>query len=118
MQRTAIAGFVMNGDIWQGKLTQRLLKDLEDMTKEHLDLIHARNEKGSFNNTDQIRVQYLRTLPNRDGMQKNNLFIEAVRYILGLPSHILQPFAEGHYFIGRDLTFVDAYDITVKNAIH
>ena len=51
-------------------------------------------------------------------MQKNNLFIEAVRYILGLPSHILQPFAEGHHFIGRGLTLVDAYDITVKNAIH
>lgn len=118
MQRTAIAGFVMNGDIWQGKLTQRLLKDLEDMTKEHFVPIYARYEEGSFNNTDKISVQYIRTLPNSDGMQKNNLFIEAVRYILGLPSHILQPFAEGHHFIGRDLTLVDAYDITVKNAIH
>ena len=37
---------------------------------------------------------------------------EAVRSILGLPIHILQPFADGHHFIGRNATVVDAYDIT------
>ena len=34
-------------------------------------------------------MQCLRALPNKDGMLKNDIFIEAVRYILGLPSHIV-----------------------------
>jgi len=32
-------------------------------------------------------------------------------------SHILQPFADGHHFIGRNATLVDAYGIMVKNAM-
>jgi len=56
-------------------------------------------------------------LPNRDGILKNDIFIEAVRCILGLPSHILQPFAEEHHFIGRNATVDDAHGIMVKNAM-
>jgi len=47
----------------------------------------------------------------------NDVFIETVRCILGLPSHILQPFADGHHFIGRNAALVDAYGIMVKNAM-
>ncbi len=46
---------------------------------------------------------------------KNDVFIEAVRCILGLPSHILQPFADGYHSIERYSTLVDAYGIVVKN---
>jgi len=66
---------------------------------------------------DEISIQYLRALPNRDRILNNDVFIEAVRYILALPSHILQPFADGHHFIGRNATLVDAYGIMVKNAL-
>jgi len=48
---------------------------------------------------------------------KNDIFIEAVRFILGLPSHILQPYADGHHFVGRNATVVDAHGIMVKNAM-
>ena len=48
---------------------------------------------------------------------KNDIFIEAVRCMLGLPSHILQPFVDGHHFIGRNTTVVDAHGIMVKNAM-
>jgi len=80
------------------------------MTKKHLDLIYTQNEEGCFNhimerlswyNTNEISIQCLRAPPNRDGLFKNDVFIEAVRYILGLPCHILQPFADGHHFIGH-----------------
>ena len=37
--------------------------------------------------------------------------------MLGLPSHILQPFADGHHLIGRNATLVDVYGIMVKNAM-
>ncbi len=66
--------------------------------------------------TNTHSVQCLRALPNRDGILKNDIFIEAVRCILGLQSHILQPFADGHHFVGRDATVVDAHGIMVKNA--
>ncbi len=36
----------LNGEIKQGSITQRLSKELEDMTKEHLDLMFNRNEEG------------------------------------------------------------------------
>jgi len=49
--------------------------------------------------------------------QQNDVFIEAVRCILGLPSHILQPFADGHHFIGRNATMVDGHGIIVKSAM-
>jgi len=116
------AGFTLNGEMKQGSITQCLSKDLEDATKEHIDLIYTQNEEGCFNhnmerlswyNTDEI----LRALPNRDGILKNDVFIEAVRCILGLPSHILQPFADGHHFIGRNATAVDAHGIMVKNTM-
>ena len=55
----------------------------------------------SWYNTDEISIQCLLALPNRDGILKNDIFIEAVRCILGLPSHILQPFLDGHHFIGQ-----------------
>ena len=34
-----------------------------------------------------------------------------------MPSHILQPFADGHHFVGRKATVVDAHGIMVKNAM-
>jgi len=77
---------------------ERLSRDLEGGTKEHLDLMYTQNEEGCFNhnmerlswfNTDEISIQCLRALPNRDGILKNDVFIEAVPWILGLPSHIL-----------------------------
>jgi len=56
-------------------------------------------------------------LPSRDGTLKDDVFIEAVRCILGLPSHILKPFADEHHFIGRNATMVDAHGSMVKNAM-
>ena len=94
------AGFTLNGEIKQGSITQCFSKHLEDMAKEHLDLTSIQNEEGYFNHNmeslswysaDEISIQCLRTLPNRDEILKNGVFIEAVRCILGLPSHILQP---------------------------
>jgi len=123
---SSFAGFTLNGEIKQGSITQCLSKDLEDATKEHLDRIYTQNEEGHFNhnmerlswyNTDEISTQCLRALPNRDGILKNDVFIEAVRCILGLPSHILQPFVDGHHFIGRNATMVDAHGLMVKNAM-
>jgi len=66
-------------------------------------------ERLSWYSTDEISVQCLRALPNRNGILKNEVFIEAVHCILGLPNHILQPFADGHHFIGRHATLIDAY---------
>jgi len=74
-------------------------------------------ERLSWYNTDEISTQNLRALPNRDGILKNVIFIEAVRCILGLPNHILQPFADENHFIGRNATVVDAHGIVVKNAM-
>ena len=120
------AGFTLNGEIEQGSITQCLSKDLEDATKEHLDLVYTKTEEGCFNhkmerlswyNTDEISIQCLRALPDRDGILKNDVFIEAARCILGLPSHILQPFRDGHHFIACNATLVDAHGITVKNAM-
>jgi len=54
--------------------------------------------------------------PTGDGILKNDIFIEAVRCILGLPSHIRQPLADGHHFVGRNATVIDAHGIMVKNA--
>ena len=73
-------------------------------------------ERISWYNTNEISIKCLRALPNRDGILKNRIFIEAVRCILGLQSHILQPFADGHHFVGRNATVVDAHGIMVKNA--
>ena len=96
------AGFTLNGEIKQGSITQFLSKDLEDATKEHLDRIFIQNEDGNFHhnmerlswyNTDEISIQCLRALPNKDRILKNDIFIEAVRCILGVPSHILQSYA-------------------------
>jgi len=105
-------GFTTIGEIKQGSITQCLSKDLEDATKENLDRIYIQNEDGNFHhnmerlswyNTYEISIHCLRALPNRDGILKNGIFIEAVRYILGLPSHILQPYADGHHFVGRNI---------------
>ena len=82
-------------------------KDLEDTTKEHLDRIYIYNEKDAltmtwsvFPGTTQMRSEF------RDGILRIDVFIEAVRHILGLPNHILQPFADGHDLIGRNTTMV------------
>ncbi len=71
----------------------------------------------SWYNTDEISIQCLRVLPNRDGILKKNIFIEVVRCILGLPSHILHPYVDGHHFVVRNATVVDAHGIMVKNAM-
>ena len=46
-----------------------------------------------------------------------SLKIEAVRWILALSSHILQPFADGHHSIGCNAIEVDAHGIIVKNVM-
>ena len=74
-------------------------------------------ERFSWYKMDQISIQCLRSLPNRDGIFKNDIFIEAVFCILALPSHILQTYADGHHFVGRNTTVVDAHGIMVNNAI-
>ena len=124
---SSFAGFTLNGEIKQWiSITQCLSKDLEDATKEHLNRIYIQNEDGYFHhnmerlswyNTDEVSIQCLRALSNREGVLKNNIFIEAVRCILGSPSHILQPFANGHHFVVRNATVVDANGIMVKNAM-
>ena len=43
------AVFTQDGEVKQGSITQCLSKDLEDATKEHLDLIYTQNEEGCFN---------------------------------------------------------------------
>ena len=58
-----------------------------------------------------------RALPNHDGMMLNNVMREAVRNYLGLPSFILEGFADGNHFIGRNKAVVDPYGISVKNAM-
>ena len=68
-------------------------------------------------NTDDISIQYLRMPPNKGGNLKNDVSVEVVRCILDLPSHILQPFADGHHFIRHNATLVDAYGIVIKNAM-
>ena len=89
---SSFARFMRNGEIKQGSITQHLSKDLEDATKEHLDLIYTQNEEMYFNhnmehlswyNIDEISIQCLRALPNRDGVLKNDVFIEAFCCILG-----------------------------------
>ena len=56
-------------------------------------------------------------LPSKGGNLKNDVSAEVVRCILNLPSHILQPFADGHHFIRHNATLVDAYGIMIKNAM-
>ena len=82
-----------SGWIKQGLITQCLSEDLEDAAKEHLDRIYIQNQDENFHhnmerlswyNTDEISIQCLRALPNRDGILKNDLFIEAVRCIIDL----------------------------------
>jgi len=98
---SSFAGFMLNGETKQGSITQCLSKDLKDAAKEHLDRIYIQNEDENFHhdmerlscyNTDEISIQCLRALPNRDGILKNDIFIEAVHCLLGLKSHILQAF--------------------------
>jgi len=70
-------GFTLNEEIKQGSITQCLSKDLEDMTREHLNLMCTCNEGGYFNhnmerlswyNTDEISTKCFRALPNKDGI--------------------------------------------------
>jgi len=123
---TSFSGFTLNGEIKQGSITQCLSKDLDVVTKENLDRIFIQKENGNFHhnmerlswyNTDEISTECLRALPNGDGILKNDIFIEAVRCILDLPSHIFQLFTDGHNFVGRNSTVVDAHGIMVKNAM-
>ena len=73
-------------------------------------------ERLSWYITDEVSIQCLRALSNRDEIRKNDIFIEAFRCILSLSRHILQPFADEHHFIGRNATVVGAHGIMVKNA--
>ena len=66
----------------------------QDATKEHLDRIYTQNEGEHFNhnmerfswyNRDEISIQCLRALPNKDVIFKNDIYslkLEAVRCIL------------------------------------
>ena len=68
-------------------------------------------------NIDEISAQFLRALPNQEGIMKNNIFMEGVRTFLGMESHILEPFADGNHFIGRNGLEVDGFGIAVKNTM-
>jgi len=74
-------------------------------------------ERLAWFNHDEISKQFLRALPNHNGMMLNNVMREAVRNYLGLPSFILKCFADGNNFIGRNKAVVDPYEIFVKNAM-
>ena len=63
---------------------------------------------------DEISAQFLRALPNQEGLMKNNVFMEGVRNFLGMKSHILEPFADGNHYIGRLGKEVDGYGIAVN----
>ena len=73
-------------------------------------------EQLAWYNHDEISQQFLRALPNHEGIMNNRVFMEAVRNYLGLPSFILKGFADGNHFIGRNKATVDPYGIAVKNA--
>ena len=49
-------------------------------------------------------------------MQNNN-FMEGAQTFIGLKSHILEPFADGNHFIGRNGKEVDGFSIGVKNVM-
>jgi len=72
-------------------------------------------ERLSGYHTDEISIQCLRTPPNRDGTLKNDVFIEAVRCILGFTKSHSSTFCNEHHFIGSSATLVDAHGIMVKN---
>jgi len=73
-------------------------------------------ERVAWISIDEISAQFLRALPNQEGLMKNNVSMEGVRTFLGMKSHILEPFADGNHYIGRLGKEVDGYGIAVKNA--
>ena len=74
-------------------------------------------ERLAWYNHDEFSQQFLRALPNTDGIMNNKVFMEAMRNYLGLPRFILQGFADGNHFIGRNKVMVDPFGISVKNAM-
>ena len=74
-------------------------------------------ERLAWFNHDDISQQFLRALPNQDGIISNRIFMEAVRNYLGLPSYILENLADGNHYIGRNKKCVDGHGIAVKNAM-
>jgi len=71
----------------------------------------------SWYNTDEISTQCLRALPNRDGILKNDIFIEAVHCILGLPSHILQPLCSIEDFLYDIVLLYEVQSYQHQNAL-
>ena len=68
-------------------------------------------------NIDDISAQFLRALPNQEGIMKNNVIMEGVRTFMGLKSHILEPFANENHCIRRNDNEVDGSGIAVKNTM-
>ena len=74
-------------------------------------------ERLAWINIDEVSAQFLGALPNQEEIMKNNVFMLGVQAFLGIKSHILEPFADGNHFIGRNGKEVDGFDIAVKNAM-
>ena len=74
-------------------------------------------ERLAWFNHDEISQYFLRALPTYDSMMLNNVMSEAVRNYLCLPNFILEGFADGNHFIGRNKAVLDPYKISVKNAM-
>jgi len=123
---TIFTGFTAQGRIQRGSITQRLTAEIEKGNKLSLMARFKTNVPTDYNNNmerlawfnhDEISQQFPRALPNQDGIMLNNVMGAAVRNYLGLPSFILEGFADGSYFIGRNKAVVDPYGISVKNAM-
>ena len=123
---TAFAGFAADGKIKGDSITNRITTEIEKGEKLSLVAKFKQNVPTDYNNNmerlawfnhDEISQQFLRALSNQDGIIFNNVFGKAIRNYLGIPSFILEGFADGNHFIGRNKAVVDPYGIAVKNAM-
>ena len=123
---TAFAGFTADGKIKRGSITKRITTEIEKGEKLSLVAKFKQNVPTDYNNNmerlawfnhDEISQQFLRALPNQDGIMLNNVFGETIRNYFGMPSFILEGFADGNHFIGRNKAVVDPYGVAVKNAM-
>ena len=123
---TAFAGFTAHGRIKRGSITKRLIAEIEKGKKLSLVARFKQNVPTDYNNNmerlawfnhDEISQQFLKAIPNQDGIMLNNVMREAVRNYLGLPSFILEGFADVNHFIGRNKAILDPYGISVKNSM-
>jgi len=123
---TAFVGFTTQGKMKRGSTTKRITTEIEIGEKLSLVAKFKQNVPTDYNNNmerlawfnrDETSQQFLRALPNHDGMMLNNVMREALRNYLGLPSFILEGFADENDFIGRNKAVVDLYGTSVKNAM-